>query len=1163
MKTSVFFLFVFIFESMAMSLEIQDEVITLKSNSLSIGELISEIEKQSDYLIVYSTREIDINRKVSVKNPKEKVSTILKEAFEKTDIGYEFTKDYILLSTKKNLSENNATQPVPSTTVTGTVIDENGEPAIGAKISVVGKSIGTSTDTKGYFSVNTPLGSIIQVSYLGYVTQTITATDRVLNIVLKEDTKTLDEVVVVGYGTQKRRDLTGSVSSVSASQLRDIPVTSAAQAITGRMAGVQVTQTEGSPDAEIKIRIRGGGSLTQDNSPLYIVDGFPVDNINDIAPTDIASIDVLKDASSTAIYGARGANGVIIVSTKSGYEGKPKVSYNMYYGTKKITGYYDVLDAYEYVDWQWEFQMLTSSNNFTSLERTFGNFQDIGLYKEMSSTNWQKKILGQNGSSLNNNLSVSGGTKATKYHISLTRSDEDEIMLGQGYDRTNLSAKTAFQINDRLSLDLNIRMSDYNLEGAGTSSGARLNHMVQFRPVNGLSGFIEPDDEFEMDTEFILDPLKQTNDDYRRTKRLTFNYDAAANIKILKDLIYRFEYGYQYSMNTNKRFYGLNTSNAQTWGSQPLASNEKTDGKGYRIANTLTYNKRDFLPEHNLTVMLGEELIDSKSENLYTEVRYLPKYIDAISALSMMQLGSTQPITTYDSPNVITSSFFGRLNYDYKGKYLASATFRTDGSSKFAPGHRWGYFPSAALAWRISDERFMEVTNAWMSNLKLRLSYGTAGNNRIGNDLWKKTFSIGGDGLLFMEGNETTSTTYLIPGNSLSNPDLKWETTITQNVGLDFGFFKDRLSGSVEVYKNITKDLLIRATVPSSSGYTTQMQNIGQTSNRGIEFVLNGTIIQTHDFQLSANFNIAFNKNHIDKLGENKRWEESSGWAGTDGSGPTGDYLIEEGGQIGLMYGFVTDGMYTFDDFYYDDTTGTYKLKPGVADNRNITTSRIFWPGALKYVNQNPGEGETDAEKVSVDQANDRVIIGNANPKHTGGFGLNGQYKGFDMSVFCNWVYGNDIYNANKLEYTASRSGRTYKNLLTTMNPNDRFSYLDRTTGLLITDWEQLKEMNKNATIWSPAHSLTRLHSWAVEDGSFLRLNNLTIGYSLPSSLLSKIKVEQLRIYVTGYNLWVWTNYSGYDPEVDTRRSTPLTPGVDYNAYPRSRSYNVGLNLTF
>lgn len=1150
----------------------QSTKLSVNLNDATVEEVIKAIENQSDFLFLFQEGQVDLKKRVSIHSNAKQLSEILDEIFEGTDNVYIISDRQVVIgrSPRKALESKltdfrkdfkTAVEQQQQKEITGKVTDSRGDPLPGATVVVKGSSTGTVTDMNGHFSLKIPANTeAILISFMGMNTREISVAGRTMfNVALDESALTLDEVVAVGYGTVRRKDLTGSVSSVVGSTLKDVPVTSVAQAIVGRMPGVQITQSEGSPDADIKIRIRGGGSLTQDNSPLYVVDGFPVDNINNISPTDIASIDVLKDASSTAIYGARGANGVIIVTTKGGYEGSPKVNYNMYYGIKKITGYFDVLDPYEYVNWQWEYQMLTNANNYTTLERTFGDFQDMKLYKEMSGTNWQKKILGQTGNSVNNNLSVSGGSKTAKYHVSLTRSDEDEIMLGQGYDRTNLSTKTLFQINDRLSLDLNIRLSDYNLSGAGTSSGARLNHMVQFRPVNGLSGYIEPDDEFEMDNEFILDPYKQTNDDYRRSKRLTFNYDGAINLSLMKDLTYRFEYGYQYSMNTTKRFYGLNTSNAVTWGRQPLATHEKTDGGRYRIANILTYSKRDFVPGHNLTVMAGEELVHSKDENIFTEVRYLPKYIDAVSALSMMQLGTAQPITTTDNPQVVTSSFFGRANYDYKGKYLASATFRTDGSSKFAPGHQWGYFPSAALGWRISDENFMKASQNWLTNLKLRLSFGTAGNNRIGNDLWKKTFSIGNEALLYMEGNEGTSTTYLVPESTLSNPDLKWETTITRNIGLDFGFFENRLSGALELYKNTTRDLLISTTIPSSSGYTTQMQNIGQTSNKGLELMLNGVIIKNTNFQLSANFNIAFNKNHIDKLGDSKRWEQSSGWAGSDG--PSGEYLIEEGGEIGLMYGFVTDGMYTFDDFDYNN--GTYTLKPGVADNHSITTPRVFMPGALKFVNQNPGEGETDAEKVAVDLANDRVIIGNANPTHTGGFGLNAQYKGFDLSSFFNWVYGNDVYNANKLEYTAARGGRLFKNLLNTMNSEDRFSYIDKNTGLRVTDPEQLKEMNKDATLWSPAHSLVRLHSWAVEDGSFLRLNNLTVGYSLPSSLLSKIKVEQLRIYVTGYNLWVWTNYSGYDPEVDTQRNSSLTPGVDYNAYPRSRSFNVGLNLTF
>ncbi|MDD4972543.1 MAG: TonB-dependent receptor [Paludibacter sp.] len=1034
-------------------------------------------------------------------------------------------------------------------TVSGSVKSTLGEPVPGASIVVKGTNRGTMTDANGNYSLGKVSSDAVLVfSFVGMKKQEIKVDGKTkINLVLEDDAIGLDEVVAVGYGTSRRKDLTGSVASVSGATLRDIPVTSAAEAIVGRMPGVQVTRTEGSPDADIKIRVRGGGSLTQDNSPLYIVDGFPVDNINDIAPTDITSIDVLKDASSTAIYGARGANGVILITTKGGFDGKGKVSYNTYYGVKKITKMLDVLNPYEYVYWQYELQNATNPN----LESYYGDFQDYSLYKKMKGTNWQDEVFGQTGTSQYNNIAVTGGSKTSKYNISLTRNDEKEIMIGSGYTRTNLTIKTYHKINDWLNLDLNTRLSDNNLKGGGTTSNSRLSHALQYRPVNGLSEFIDyslTSNDYETTSAYILNPVDQTNDDYRRTKNLLFNFNGAATIKLSNNLNYRLEYGTQYGENTLKRFYGIHTSNALSYGEQPLASIEKTNTKNYRLANILNYTKKDFLPGNNLTVMVGEELNCAKSDVITTSAKYFPKYIDVLSALSMMQLGIADPIVTADNPANKVSSFFGRLNYDYKGRYLASATFRADGSSKFAPGNQWGYFPSAALAWRISDEPFMLMTKQWLSDLKLRVSYGESGNNRISDNAWKKTFSVLSSGL-YIDGNETTPTPYILPNTVLSNPDLKWETTITRNIGLDYSLFKQRLSGSIEIYKNTTTDLLISATIPSSSGYSRQWQNIGQTSNKGLEFVLNGIIYENKDFKLSTSFNIGFNRNRIDKLGDTKQWEQSSI---NDSNGPTGDYLIKEGGQIGQMYGYETEGMYSFDDFNYSN--GVYTLKQGVSDNSALIQARRFAPGALKLKDQNGDFVVNTADKK---------VIGNANPKHTGGFNLMAQYKGFDLSAFFNWVYGNDIYNMNKLYFSSFSTSRYYKNILDIMNSDNRFTYIDKETGAVVSDPTLLAEMNKNATMWSPAHSLVPLHSWAIEDGSFLRLNTLTIGYSLPKSLLNKLKLEKLRLYATAYNVWTWTNYSGYDPEVDTQRSTPLTPGVDWNAYPRSRTFNIGLNVEF
>ncbi len=1151
MKITTVLFFIALFQVSAKSYS-QETRLSLKFDNETLENVFSKIEASSEFSIFYKNELIKNSKEVTAEFKDVLIFTILDQVLKSEKLTYTIKDKLIMIVPKDYVANENASQQ-QGKKVTGKVTDPTGAPVPGATIVVKGTTTGVVSDINGIFSLaNIPENATLMFSFIGMRTQEVSVTNKTtINVVMEEETIALEEVVAIGYGTIKRKDLTGSVASVSGTKLRDIPVTSAAQAIIGRIAGVQVTKTEGSPDAEIKIRVRGGGSLTQDNSPLYIVDGFPVSNINDIAPTDIETIDVLKDASSTAIYGARGANGVILITTKSGFEGKGKVSYNMYYGVKNITKTFNVLAPYEYVFWQYEVY------DATIVQQNFGDFQDFKLYKQMTGTNWQNEVFGRTGTTMYHNIAVTGGSKTSKYNISLTRNDDKEVMLGSEAARTNLTVKTTNKINNWLTIDFNTRLSDANINGAGTYNNYRLKDAVQFRPVNGMMDYVDHNltlVNYEAASSMVLNPVKQTNDDYRRQKNLSFNFDAAATIRITKDLNYRFDYGTQYGENTNKQFYGLGTGNVFPFGEQPMANIGKTDSKSYRMANVLTYTKRNFLPGHNVTAMIGEELNSFKSEYVLISAKYFPKYVDAVSALSMMTLGITDPIVTADNPAIKTSSFFGRVNYDYKGKYLATATLRADGSSKFAPGSQWGYFPSAALAWRISDENFLKETKKWLTNLKLRTSYGESGNNRISDDAWKKTFYVTAgsmyNGALYLEGNETAPTPYINPSNTLSNPELKWETTFTRNIGLDFGFFKQRLNGSVEVYKNTTKDLLISTTIPASSGYSTQWQNIGQTSNKGLEVVLNGVLYEKKDFRLSMAFNIAFNRNKIEKLGLVKQWEQTSGW-----SQYAGDYLVKEGEQIGMMYGYVTDGMYSFDDFNYNATTKIYTIKPGVPNSSGLINSKRFGPGSLKFKDQN-GDGIINA-------ANDKVILGNANPQHTGGFNLTAQYKGFDCSAFFNWVYGNNIYNANKMDFTSNLMLRWYKNILDTFDSDHRFTWISKETGLVVTDPALLADMNKNATMWSPAMSTMPLHSWAVEDGSFLRLNNFTIGYSLPKTLLTKFRIEQFRVYATANNVWIWTNYSGYDPEVDTQRSTPLTPGVDYCAYPKARTYTIGLNLTF
>jgi TonB-linked SusC/RagA family outer membrane protein len=473
-------------------------------------------------------------------------------------------------------------------------------------------------------------------------------------------------------------------------------------------------------------------------------------------------------------------------------------------------------------------------------------------------------------------------------------------------------------------------------------------------------------------------------------------------------------------------------------------------------------------------------------------------------------------------------------------RYLLNATFRADGSSKFLGSNRWGYFPSAAVAWKISEEEFLKSVD-WLNTLKVRLSYGEVGNNNIPSGQTVQNF-------------ESRTTTFLngIPNywaasNTLANPDLKWETTVTKNLGLDFDLFRGRISGSVEAYKNTTEDLLINFPVPGT-GYATQYRNMGEVQNTGIEASLNVSAIEKEDYGLSFSFNIGFNKNKINSLGVMDDFGQNTNWASTQIGN---DYVVNVGEPIGLMYGFQSDGRYEVSDFDYNAGTGTYTLKSGVVDNQWLGN---VMPGTMKLKDLN-GDGIVDV--------NDQTIIGDSNPKHTGGFVINAYAYGFDLSAAFNWSVGNDIYNANKIEFTTSNQNAQYRNLSTIMADGNRWTNLDPVSGQLVTDPVQLEAMNANTTMWSPYMSRFVFSDWAVEDGSFLRLNTLTLGYTVPESLISQIGISKLRFYATANNVFIITDYSGLDPEVSTRRRTPLTPGVDYSPFPRSRQLVFGLNLNF
>jgi len=1039
-------------------------------------------------------------------------------------------------------------------TVSGVVKDPTGETIIGASVVVKGTTSASITDLNGSYKLNVPEnGKVLVISYIGMEKKEVPITGSVINVTLQNNDRSLDEVVVIGYGTAKRKDITGSVASVKSEVLASIPVSSVAEAISGKLAGVQVTTTEGSPDADIKIRVRGGGSITGDNSPLYIVDGFPVTSISDIPSNDIEDLTVLKDASSTAIYGSRGANGVIIITTKSGKSGKITVNYNSFVTWKKNEKTMSVLTAPDYAKWQYELAMLKDGKS-DSYEQYYGSYSDIGLYNNVPTNDWQNEVFGRTGFTFNHNLSIMGGTEKSTFALSYNHINDKAIMQMSNFKRDNVNFKLNNKLSKSMTLDFMTRYSGTEINGGGaneqnekSSADSRLKNAMIYTPfpIKNLTSTSGTTDDTEVGN--LYNPLLSISDNDRQQKRKAFNTAGGITWEVFNNLKIRSEVGYDNNQRSDYRFYGTTTyysKNSVPIQNQPavILTNDQTTT--FRTTNTVNFDFKKLLGEkHHLNVMAGQEYILIQSQELTSSVDGFPTFFNSDQAFKLTTQGTALSTDNTFYPDDKLLSFFGRANYDFNSRYLLSATFRADGSSKFSTGNKWGYFPSAAAAWRISSEPFMESTHNWMDDLKLRFSYGTAGNNGIPSGQMAQSY-------------QSVSSTWINtvgsiwrPAKIMANPDLKWETTTTRNIGLDFTLFKSKLSGSLEAYLNTTNDLLINFPTPGS-GYDSQYRNMGETENRGLEATINWVAIDKKKVGLSFNANIGFNKNKINSLGVMNDFGQASGWASSEVGV---DYWVAKGGSVGQMFGYVSDGRYEVSDFSgYDATKKQWILKTGVTDCSPVVGT--IRPGSMKLK-------DLSGDHIVTEDNLDRKIIGDANPVHTGGFTINGRLYGFDLSAIFNWSYGNKIYNANKIEYT-STSKYQYRNMISTMADGARWTNLNA-DGTINNDPTELAAMNATTTMWSPYTRKFVFSDWAVEDGSFLRLNTLTLGYTLPRRMLNAMKIQNLRVYVSGYNIFCLTKYTGFDPEVSTRRQTNLTPGVDYSAYPKSRQISVGLNLSF
>lgn len=1023
-------------------------------------------------------------------------------------------------------------------TLKGTISDgESGEVLPGVSILLKGTPIGTVTDVMGNYTIKVPDGDgTLVFSFIGYRTQEIPIDDRkVVDLVMELDITSLTEVVVVGYGTTTKKDMTGSIETVEMEDVQKAPVKSFDEALAGRVAGVTVSGNDGQPGSNNNIIIRGVGSITGSTAPLYVVDGFPMEDSysNSLNINDIESMTVLKDASATAIYGARGANGVIIITTKRGKVGTPEIAYNMYYGISQNPNPIKLMDAYQFVRYQSELNPEVADKIY------FTNGKSLEDYRNVESIDLQDQIY-QNAPVLNNELSIRGGNGKTNYSISGNILNQEGIALNSGFRRYSGRITLDQEINKKIKVGAEIAYSSEESYGAimTQSSSNSLTYgnlslmaaVWGFRPVVGENENIMDElfDPTIPSTDFRVNPILSAKNEHRVTAVNNLRINGFFEYSIIPELTLKLAGGINNIMVRREGFFNSLTT----------AGNDRRDQKqngfiyfrpvnNWNNTNTLTF-KKTYNNVHNLNAVIGTAIQKQEDGNYGFSAIQVLNEGTAVDGLDE----AAENFGTSGSSSWGLASFLGRLNYSYKSKYMLTSSARYDGSSKFAPGNRWGFFPSAALAWRMSEENLLKGIS-FITDAKLRLSHGATGNNRVSDFAYLSTLSIPRSGGYSFNNSEPIRGALL---ENYGNPNLKWETTVQTDIGFDLSVLEGRLGITLDVYRKMTENVLLNADLPYSTGLTniynsaSAYKNIGKIRNEGIELTLNTVNIAKGNLEWITNFNITFNRNEVMELNEgqtslleNVNFDQYFS--------NTHPYIAQVGQPIGQMYGLIWDGVYQYGDF--DQVLGEYVLKDNIPTNGQPRAN--IQPGDIKYRDIN---GDLLVNEM------DFAVIGRGIPIHSGGFNNSLKYRGFDLNVFFQWSYGNDIINANRLFFEGNARNlislnqyAVYENRWTPENPSEEYF---RTAG-------------KKDTWYT---------SRVVEDGSFLRLKTVSLGYSFSEQVLNKVWLKSLRLYASAQNLYTWTDYSGSNPDVSTRHSA-LTPGFDFAAYPLARTFTVGLSTTF
>ncbi len=1029
--------------------------------------------------------------------------------------------------------------------ITGTVTDATtGDEVIGATVKVQGAAGGTITDISGNYQITARVGRNLEFSYVGYKTQVVKVTKGgVINVKLAEDAQLMDEVVVVGYGVMKRSDLTGSVSSINEEQIKQGVNTSVEQAMQGRIAGVQVTQNSGAPGGGISVQIRGINSLNGGNEPLYVIDGIAMSGqtssnnsvLSTINPSDITSIEVLKDASATAIYGSRASNGVVLITTKHGQEGKPKITYEGYAGWQMLPKQLNVMNLHEYAEY------------YNTRAKIFGwGTQQQYLNQDLltDGTNWQDELF-RTAFMHNHQLNVNGGTQNMHYSISGGYLDQDGIAVGSSFKRATFRSNFDTEINKWLSINANI---SYSSTDQNTSFDE---FSVIYNALTGLPDMAahNPDGSYDfggnLEYNYNSNPLfeAEMKDNSRDNQSLDYNF--AANIKPFKGLNIRIEYGGNRGWGRSYYFVPEYETASRKIESQLTHGNSTNKYNSFK--QYATYEVEPW-KGHRFSIMAGHE---SQDGEWYQGTMGRKGYIS--SAIKSIAVGDAATATNGEQgADWAIESYFGRLNYNLLERYLFTATMRYDGSSQFAKGHRWGAFPSAAFAWRISQEPFMKNLS-WLSNAKLRLGWGHVGNQNAGG------YSYG----VRMKNVTTATGTAYIPAN-YANPLLTWESTKAWNVGLDLSLFNNRIELIVDAYLKNIDDLLLQAILPnylkSDNGMSPAWENTGSMQNKGIEFTLNTVNVASKNFQWRTGITLSFNRNKLKSLNSD---------SGALFGKVSDDVLTKTdiGGAVGRFFGYNVIGMFTCeDDFYQKNKLGEFVLdengarvpvaRPvvdGTTDLQPISPDRI-WVGDYIFEDVNKDGMITEA---------DRKYIGNPNPKFTFGFNNVITWKDFELSFFFNGSVGNDAYNYIRQAFTNPGSwGNRMKDVFNyaRLGLHDEEGSTTDISNVYVTNASTALVQRVNQY---DANKNNRPSSRFIENASYLRLKTLSLAWNVPSVWIKHAGLEWVQLYVNAQNLFTITNYKGYDPELGAIGQEVIRQGIDNYRYPSQRIFNVGLKVTF